>query len=298
MSKPASLVLELQQLAQLRSSEVTELLRRALVVATKLGIEDFRQWVTKELYGYSDKDVPEYRKIRATLMGRSMVRGLIPIVIGHEALMRDLTTIHVRDAIETLLDLTRSSENQSLQMDLSVRQIEFLLGQFPDLRYSPPVRIVGRNQLAQIADAVRNTILEWSLKLEAEGILGENMTFSKEEKEKANVATSIHIGTMNGNLIGDVSGGQVSQQMTQNNNQGNVAAIRKELKENGVPDAELDELEKAIEEDKASGELVKAGSFGGAVGKWLGGVTAKAAVGIIPIAVDKLVSLAKDLLAQ
>ena len=31
-------------------------------------------------------------------------------------------------------------------------------------------------------EKVKNTILEWTLKLKAEGIVGENMTFSKEEK--------------------------------------------------------------------------------------------------------------------
>ena len=36
-----------------------------------------------------------------------------------------------------------------------------------------------------IEEKVKNTILEWTLKLEAEGIVGENMTFSEKEKDIA-----------------------------------------------------------------------------------------------------------------
>jgi len=40
-------------------------------------------------------------------------------------------------------------------------------------------------QIAAVFDAVRNRILDWTLKLEAEGILGEGMTFTQKEKEAA-----------------------------------------------------------------------------------------------------------------
>jgi hypothetical protein len=49
----------------------------------------------------------------------------------------------------------------------------------------PPYRFISHNQLAGIVDTVRTIIVEWSLKLEAEGILGAGMTFSESEKKKA-----------------------------------------------------------------------------------------------------------------
>ena len=62
----ASLVLELQQLAMSKDQDVKDLLRKALVVATKLGLEDFRTWCDGEMKGY-EIEVPQYRKVQGEL---------------------------------------------------------------------------------------------------------------------------------------------------------------------------------------------------------------------------------------
>ena len=48
-----------------------------------------------------------------------------------------------------------------------------------------PALEVSRSSYVAILDKVRNTILNWSLKLEADGILGEGLTFSQQEKKTA-----------------------------------------------------------------------------------------------------------------
>jgi hypothetical protein len=50
-----SLVEELQKDALNSSVSVLDLLRKALVVATKLNIDEFKEWIELELKGYSDK---------------------------------------------------------------------------------------------------------------------------------------------------------------------------------------------------------------------------------------------------
>jgi len=50
---------------------------------------------------------------------------------------------------------------------------------------APPFLIIQRNRLIGILDTVRTTILEWSLKLEEDGIIGEGMSFSPQEKAMA-----------------------------------------------------------------------------------------------------------------
>jgi len=47
----------------------------------------------------------------------------------------------------------------------------------------PPTRILGRASIRGILDAVRNMVLEWTLKLEKDGIMGEGLTFTSEEKD-------------------------------------------------------------------------------------------------------------------
>lgn len=55
-------------------------------------------------------------------------------------------------------------------------------------------------------EKVKNTILEWKLKLKAEGIVGENMTFSKEEKVCAtNIPQTVNNYYGNTNVINSPS---------------------------------------------------------------------------------------------
>jgi len=52
--------------------------------------------------------------------------------------------------------------------------------------YPPiPYTVVQRSQLRGILDAVRTSVLNWSLKLEADGIVGDGMSFSPDEKKIA-----------------------------------------------------------------------------------------------------------------
>jgi hypothetical protein len=69
-----------------------------------------------------------------------------------------------------------------------------------------PTRIVAPNQLVGIVDAVRNAILNWTLKLEEDGILGEGLTFGAKERETAAAA---HYTT--NNFFGPVSNSQIQQ---------------------------------------------------------------------------------------
>jgi hypothetical protein len=70
-----------------------------------------------------------------------------------------------------------------------------------------PVLHISRSQIQGILDAVRTIILEWSLKLEKDGILGQGMTFTQEEKKKAaDVIYNVN------NFYGNVTGTQIQQE--------------------------------------------------------------------------------------
>jgi len=68
-----SIVLELQKEALDRNCSVSDLLRRALVVAKKLKLAEFERWVGNELAGYKGpvNEVPEYR----VLLGQVCATG-------------------------------------------------------------------------------------------------------------------------------------------------------------------------------------------------------------------------------
>ena len=84
-----SIVLELQRMATDSSVDVGELLRKALVVATKLELTEFRDWIMHELNGYGESEVPSYRHCRCEIRCRNPYYGLIPVII------QDLSLIHI-----------------------------------------------------------------------------------------------------------------------------------------------------------------------------------------------------------
>lgn len=88
----ASVVIQLQQEALNADVPVSELLRKALVVARKLGQRDFQKWIEGELNGYAGgKDAPVYREVRGQVRGWNPYRGWIPLIFEDAALGEKLS---------------------------------------------------------------------------------------------------------------------------------------------------------------------------------------------------------------
>ena len=101
-----SLVLELQHEAMDPKVRVDALLRKAVVVATTLGIDDFRVWAAKELEGYAgDTTTPAYRKVTGVLRVFHPKRGWIPVILPDKDLQRSLESRAAGEPISELEDL-------------------------------------------------------------------------------------------------------------------------------------------------------------------------------------------------
>jgi hypothetical protein len=57
-------------------------------------------------------------------------------------------------------------------------------------------------QATDILHAVRNILLEWTIEMEKQGILGENLMFSPEDREKSELVTAKTINHFNINQVG------------------------------------------------------------------------------------------------
>src|SRR6056297_3387697 len=114
-----SLVLELQALASSADTDVASLLRKAMLVAGKLKLSDFRAWIDLELNGYgSDDAVPEYRKTRGSLYVRNPYHGLQPFIISNDSIADALQKIDIKDPIGNLVHLLAASDDGTLQYPL------------------------------------------------------------------------------------------------------------------------------------------------------------------------------------
>jgi hypothetical protein len=230
-----SIVLELQRLAAESSVNVAELLRKALIVATKLKIEDFRTWVSDELNGYETKKVPDYRLLRGLAVAEHQYRGTTQIQFADGETRNLCSLVPIEANAAELEQYVRASS--SMHVFHAPEFHDDFQRLLPASMRNPHV-IIPASAIGGIIDRVRSTILQWALKLEEEGILGEGMTFSNEEKEKAARSQSIHIHSFTG-VLGDVSGKNVQI--------GDYGSIHQHLKDAGVSQAERNELENILD---------------------------------------------------
>ncbi len=205
-----SLVIELQADAINATVKTSELLRKALVVAKKLGVTDFENWVQAELTGYKlTADVPPYRIVKGIVQAWNPYNNMwIPAVFESPLEAERLSKRASGQPIAEIEELAEAKSKGMLQMPFD-HATEAALRRSIGLPLTPTL-CVDRTALVGTLNAVRNTVLQWALKLEADGIRGEGMTFSSTERDKAK---GQHYNV--NNFYGPVSQSQISQGGTQ-----------------------------------------------------------------------------------
>jgi hypothetical protein len=209
-----SIVLELQRDSLNPAVAVSDLLRKALLIATKLDIPDFKAWIENELSGYIDSNsaVPPYRISTGNVMGQDEWGRWLPVIFADPESAKTLSRVIFSDSIagiEALIHRTNRDKGGNLTIDFSPEQQEILRRSFSNgaVRHTRAIRV---EDLKGIVDAVRTEILRWSMKLEKDGILGEGMTFSTDEQRKA---SAVHYTTHFHAPVGNVA--QNSQHVSQ-----------------------------------------------------------------------------------
>lgn len=270
------IVLQLQELAADSGTPIPELLRKALLISTKLGLKDFRLWVLNELNGYNRvDDLPDYRLIYGDLRVHNPYHGYQPFLIEDSELSEAARKIQVMQSVDSLNHLITEGSGSYLTFAFP-SEIEAALMRMQD-GFTPlrPTRVVARSQIVGTLEKIRTQLLNWSLQLEAEGILGEGLSFSETEKRKAEMSQSINIHNFQG-VLGNVSGSNVQQNLNMTITPGNFDSLAAYLSGHGVSTDDLHELEDAIRHDPKPNDKAK---FGDKVSGWVGKMVSKAAQG-------------------
>ena len=213
---PSSIVIELQRESLSKEVAITDLLRKAYVVAKKLKLKEFESWIDNELNGYSHESsdkYPAYRLIRGTPEMFNPYHGWKPILFENPKTETAYSERHCAQPISELDHmLFNSSKDGRFEIPYPGRVSKNLMDAVGmDLT---PTLHVSQSSLSRIVDSVRNTVLKWALQLEEDGIIGDGLTFTSEEVKKAQ---TMHY-TIN-YFAGNVSNSQV-QQGTSGSNQG------------------------------------------------------------------------------
>ncbi len=209
-----SIIFELQKEAIDSNTDVLSLLRKALLVSKKLGLKEFEEWVNNELNGYdSFEKLPKYRMIYGEVKAANPAYGWIPVIINSKELERAISLRKITNSIPSLINLLSSGESHS-HITLSPDFTNILNRDSP-FRTNYVIQI-SNHTLGNIIEQVKNKILDWSILLEENGILGEEISFSKDEKDRAN--NDPQIINYISNFYGNVENSPI-QQGTENSKQ-------------------------------------------------------------------------------
>ena len=246
-----SIVLELQQEAMDKNIEISDLLRKALVVATKLNITDFITWVNQELKGYKDYDsTPEYRRVTGSIIDR-----LNNVDFKHVKFSKEYLTMKVMLSITSISTHLKNKE-ETLALPYPENITNALIKKIKDTSgikniNIEPVLQVEYETFEIIVEDVRNTVLEYALKLAPEGVTG--ISFSTEKKQKASQITynTINISNMHNSQL-QQSSATANQTYNGNLNINDIKSLIKEIKAKtpnlNLSDQDLTKLNSKIEE--------------------------------------------------
>ena len=208
----ASLVEELQRDVLNSEVRITELLRKSLVVATKLKLDEFATWTRRELEGYGGDKVPDYRVLHGRPEVYNPYRGFIPFSFGDDVKgTQRISKIHFNQPIGELeYSLTdKSGSGSDFRMSYSTVTEQTLMKTMP-IPLQPSL-LINASRVKGVLEAVRDIILNWSLKLESDGIIGDGMSFTSEEKERAQAGV---VHNVNNFFHGDIQNSQVQIETT------------------------------------------------------------------------------------
>jgi hypothetical protein len=300
-----SLVVQLQKEIVDSDVSLSDILRKAKILASLLRNEEFKSWVDAELKGYdSPEDIPNYRKFRPANMGTfagafgKVVNNVqIPVSYLPEELREFAEKMEVSHGVKELeASATQAAKNDKLRFPwppegiiLARDHVRMDDGSVLVEAWKP----FTKSQMEGILEQVRNRLLDLLLELQE---IDPEVANSEEairalpsEKVQNLYQTIIHGGN---NVV--ASGAGFTQTATQNVITGNMQSLHDHFRSLGIPNDALAELDAAITEDgrrpqKQMGEKVKS---------WLGKMTVKAMDGAWKIGLGTAPMVLKEALFQ
>lgn len=264
-----SIVLQLQRLSLDDNINVSNLLRKAYFVARKLNISDVKDFLSKEINGYSEEDIiPPFRTMKGDLIAFD----------GKKEIELNLTSSHIseyyfcRNAMHTLEEVYKQYANNDIiyikvSDEKTLINIKEQIRQHDNRMYSnlglsnnilhnelfeimrPQYKIllkINKLQYNHIFNTIRSFVSEWSIQLEEQGYIDDRFQFTKEIKMSVN--NNYNINTVNG-IIGNINNSTVNQNNT-SNFKGNDDLLRESLQQKSVPQEDIDEISEILKQSQ------------------------------------------------
>lgn len=205
-----ALVPELVEMASNSKVSAAELLRSALVVASRLAVPELVGWINSELTGYQHEEVPDYRRLNGQLVAENPYNGIIPFFAPPD-MTHLLTDFAARQSIPELIRLQSSESGIFSHFPPDVEQTLIrMMRESMGVAMRPALRF-SAVQIEGIIETVKSRILHWALDLEGRGIIGEGKSFTQKEKQAVQ-EQHYHFGNVSGSQIQISSNGSTQTQ--------------------------------------------------------------------------------------
>jgi len=171
-------------------------------------------------------DAPEYRTVLGETKAKNPMYGLIPVMVPSE-ISNQLNKRKLLNPISELIELSKNNKDVCMAFPSEISEA---LCKNQDVVFHCYF-IFGVHNLNGIIDFVKNKLLDWCIKLEKDGILGEEFEFNKDEVNRAKLIPQ-QINNYGQVINGNVSHSQVVSESNNNIdvNIGNANSLITELK--------------------------------------------------------------------
>lgn len=171
----------------LKGEDIGIILIKALEIATKLDLNDFKQWILNEMNGYEDfENLPDYRIVSCEVVyGSKNGPNIVPIAYDPHEIGLDVRIHDILTKMYLKLSISEISENYNKFEDYVVLTVPQVVNDIINSISQVKVEVyqqVSLSKLKYIMDQVKSKIFSWCLELEKSGLVG----FKNTDKESAN----------------------------------------------------------------------------------------------------------------
>lgn len=280
---------------------ISDVLRRARILASLLGNDELKRWVRAELEGYQGvDDLPDYRKFTPINMGtfsgfgRMVKNHQIPISFLPPEVQRLAKQLDVRQGAKEIETLAAKKEGFRVPwpMEAVIHAQNHIRMEDGSVLVEAWKPIIG-SQFHGILDQIRNRLLEFLLELE-------HINPKVAESEDAirgvrnDVVQNIISTTIYGGQNTVATGANFVQNLAESVSAGNLNSLIARLRDTGLDNSILAELETAVVED---GDCQQK-KFGEHVTSWIGRAMTKAMDGTWKIATNTAPRVLQEALFQ
>jgi hypothetical protein len=286
---------------------LSDILRKAKVLAYRMDLPDFKEWVDYELDGYygQNAELPDYRVAKAHNLGEfsgfagaHISNAPIPTRSLPEWVREQVSDIMMRDSVAQLESMARGSEEMHhvpwpADLVAMVGDVGQIVQGYALVAAQQPI---PRNAVEGILDAVRNRLLAFVLELETqfpEKAESEEAAGEIPADRSAQIfQTHVYGGQ---NVI--ASGHDITQQTVFTPPDllaGDLGALLDYVRELGVSEEDVVDLKKVVEEEALS----EPGQLGPQSEGWLGRLATKGIEGATTATVGQVVQYAAKAIAQ